>query len=433
MFKKLSLVLLALTGCAIIIFGCSSKTGEKDGKVELVYWPSSNQQEIDLAEEVVKRWNESHPDVRLIMQPLPESRSGEEVLLAAIAGGTTPDVCSNIWPGVTGQFVEAGALVAVDQFEDFETFMEDRTPRELIESFRSPDGHIYQVPWKGNPIMMQYNTKLFRDAHIGSPPQTYSEFMSAAAKLTTDLDGDGQYDRWVADPNMRAEWRERLFDFYVFYIVASGGHTLLKDGQVDFDNREAVRVFQFWAEGYQKGYFPRVSFTGDAFLQGKVAVHITGPWNIAHTEKNKPEGFEYDIAPLPVPDEYQGSQVTYGDYKNIAIFGTTKYPQQAWEFVKFMLGTDNDLRLLEICDQLPLRKALLSDTTFQDYFRRNPMMEKFAALLPHTVGVDNSPYLQEVFEAISQEYEACCIYGRKDPQQAVRDAAIRSEKILRRK
>ncbi|UCE20511.1 MAG: extracellular solute-binding protein [Gemmatimonadota bacterium] len=424
---------MALTGCAIIIFGCSSKTGEKDGKVELVYWPSSNQQEIDLAEEVVKRWNESHPDVRLIMQPLPESRSGEEVLLAAIAGGTTPDVCSNIWPGVTGQFVEAGALVAVDQFEDFETFMEDRTPRELIESFRSPDGHIYQVPWKGNPIMMQYNTKLFRDAHIGSPPQTYSEFMSAAAKLTTDLDGDGQYDRWVADPNMRAEWRERLFDFYVFYIVASGGHTLLKDGQVDFDNREAVRVFQFWAEGYQKGYFPRVSFTGDAFLQGKVAVHITGPWNIAHTEKNKPEGFEYDIAPLPVPDEYQGSQVTYGDYKNIAIFGTTKYPQQAWEFVKFMLGTDNDLRLLEICDQLPLRKALLSDTTFQDYFRRNPMMEKFAALLPHTVGVDNSPYLQEVFEAISQEYEACCIYGRKDPQQAVRDAAIRSEKILRRK
>ena len=78
-------------------------------------------------------------------------------------------------------------------------------------------------------------------------------------------------------------------------------------------------------------------------------------------------------------------------------------------------------------------RVSFSHHTFQEYFRRNPMMEKFAALLPHTVGVDNSPYLQEVFEAISQEYEACCIYGRKDPQQAIRDAAIRSETILRRK
>ena len=96
-----------------------------------------------------------------------------------------------------------------------------------------------------------------------------------------------------------------------------------------------------------------------------------------------------------------------------------------------MLGKDNDLRLLEICDQLPLRSGLLSDTNFQAYFEDNPMMEKFASLLPHTTGVDDSPYLQEVFEAISQEYEACCIYGKKDPQQAVRDAASKSNTILR--
>lgn len=422
-----------MIGCILVVLGCGNETTEKDRGIELIYWPSSNQQEIDLAEYMVKKWNETQSGIRVTMQPLPESRSGEEVLLAAIAGGTTPDICSNIWPGVTGQFVDAGALVAVDQFEDFETFMKNRTPEELVASFRSSDGHIYQVPWKGNPIMMQYNKKLFRESHIEHWPETYSDFMTAAAALTRDLNGDGQSDQWVADPNMRAEWRERLFDFYVFYIVASGGRTLLRDGQVDFDNQEAVRVFQFWAEGYRKGYFPRVSFTGDAFLQGKVAVHITGPWNIAHTEKNKPEGFEYDIAPLPVPDDYQGPRVTYGDYKNIAIFRTTRYPHQAWKFVKFMLGKENDLQLLKICDQLPLRSDLLSDTTFQTYFEDNPMMEKFASLLPHTIGVDDSPYLQEVFEAISQEYEACCIYGKKDPQQAVRDAAKKSSRIQRTK
>ena len=74
MLKKLSLVLLALAGCTIIIFGCNSQTGEKEDIVELIYWPSSNQQEIDLAEEMVKGWNETHSDIRVTMQPLPESR-----------------------------------------------------------------------------------------------------------------------------------------------------------------------------------------------------------------------------------------------------------------------------------------------------------------------------------------------------------------------
>jgi multiple sugar transport system substrate-binding protein len=423
--------LLFLT-MALIVVGCGRKTSETDGVVKIVYWPSANQQEIDLAKEVVEGWNRAHPEVQVTMQPLPEGRSSEEVLLAAIAGGTTPDICSNIWPGVTSLFVEAGALVALDQFDDFASFMEDRTPKELIDPFRAPDGHIYQVPWKGNPIMMQYNTKLFREADIDRPPKTYAEFIAAAAKLTRDLDGDGQADQWAADLNMRAEWRERLFDFYPFYIAASGGRTLLRDGKVDFNNQDAIRVFQLLGEGYRRGYFPKITFSGDAFLQGKVGMHITGPWNIAHTEKNKPEGFEYGIARLPMPDDYQGSALTYGDYKNMAIFRTTEHPSQAWEFMKFMLSKANDLRLLMVCDQLPLRKNLLSDTTFQAYFHDNPMMAEFAALLPHTVGVDNSPYLQEVFEAIGQEYEASCIYGKKSPSQAVQAAASKSEKILGR-
>lgn len=416
---------------AFIAVGCEKEASQDNDVVEIVYWPSANQQEIDLAKEMVEKWNREHPDVQVLMQPLPESRSSEEVLLAAIAGGTTPDVCSNIWPGVTSLFVDAGALVALDQLDDFDEFMEDRTPRELIEAFRSPDGHIYQVPWKGNPIMMQYNVNLFRENGIDRAPRTYSDFMDAAARLTRDLDGDGQSDQWAADLNMRAEWRERLFDFYPFYIVASGGRTLLKDGKVDFNNQEAIEVFQFWAQGYREGYFPRVTFSGDAFLQGKVGMHITGPWNIAHTEKNKPEGFEYGVAPLPTPDDHQGRTVTYGDYKAMAIFSATKHPAEAWEFAKFMLTRANDLRLLELCDQLPLRKNLLSDTVFQVYFENNPMMREFADLLPSTVGVDNSPYLQEVFEAISQEYEASCIYGKKSPADALRDAAKKSERLLR--
>ncbi len=32
----------------------------------------------------------------------------------------------------------------------------------------------------------------------------------------------------------------------------------------------------------------------------------TGPWTIAYLERNKPDGFEYDFAPIPVPNDHQG-------------------------------------------------------------------------------------------------------------------------------
>jgi multiple sugar transport system substrate-binding protein len=62
----------------------------------------------------------------------------------------------------------------------------------------------------------------------------------------------------------------------------------------------------------------------------------------------KPEGFEYDFVPLPVPDFYTGKEVwTYSDPKNIGIFQTTRHPEEAWEFVKFLLSPENDAMFLE--------------------------------------------------------------------------------------
>ena len=38
-------------------------------------------------------------------------------------------------------------------------------------------------------------------------------------------------------------------------------------------------------------------------------------------------------------------------------------------------------------------------------------------------GTDASPVLKEIFDLISQQYEACVVYGMKTPEQAINDAA----------
>lgn len=414
----------------LIFCNCEQKKSIKKGSVELTYWSSSNPLEIELAQVQVEEWNLAHPRVQVSLTPLPDDRPAEEIIQAAIENGTTPDVSSNIWPGAVPQFVETGGLVALDMFEDFMKVVGDRTPQQMIYSLRQKDGHIYQVPWKGNPIMMLYNVKLLREANIERPPQRYSEFLEAAKKLTKDKNGDGEIDQWASDINLAGDWWRRYFDFYALYIAASGGRTLLRDGKIDFNNAAAVKVFKFWADGYNQNYFSKIVFTHDVFIEGRIAFRFTGPWNVAVIEKNKPEDFEYDVVPIPVPDDHDGPVFSYRDSKDISIFSNTSYPREAWEFVKFLISKESDLRLLNVCSQIPLRKDLLTDSEFKEYFRKNTIMGKFVAQASNTRAVDSSPYLQEIFEIISQEFFNSVIQRGKSPKQAVADAARRAEKIL---
>lgn len=418
----------------ILVVSCSkdNKTFQKseDGKIRLTYWCASNTHEIKLARLLVSEWNDTHKDIRVKMQPIPASKSSEEVLLAAIAGKTTPDICSNMWSGAMDDFTSSGGLINFDRFPDFFDYIRKRVPGDLLESFRASDGQYYQLPWKTNPTMIMYNVKMFREAGVIKEPRTYSEFLEAAKKLTRDLDGDGHLDQWMCYRDINPIWWQRLFDYYPLYIAASGGKTLFDGSEIIFNNKASVNVFRFFQKLYKNGYFPITTLQGDNFILGKLATHITGPWNIAHVEKFKTEDFEYDIMPLPVPDDYEGPVYTRGDHKNISIFSTTKHPEAAWEFTKYLISPESDLKLLEICTQIPLRKNLMEDSLYESYFQENPKMRKFAEQAPYTRGVDGVSDLKEIFDGISQEYEMCAIYGVKTPEDAVRDAAKRAKVIM---
>ena len=48
------------------------------------------------------------------------------------------------------------------------------------------------------------------------------------------------------------------------------------------------------------------------------------------------------------------------------------------------------------------------------------MMVPFAKQIPYVKGVDNCEVIVEVLDIISQEYEACVVYGKKTPEKAIR-------------
>jgi multiple sugar transport system substrate-binding protein len=266
----------------------------------ITFWPSSNPEEIAFATQVVADWNAANPDIQVRMQPLPASRSTEEVLLAAIAARTTPDVAANIYPGAISQFVDAGGLYEHDTLEDFLPFMTERSGADVLRLYTHPSGHVYQIPWKANPVMFAYNVTLLAEAGI-EPEQlaTYSGFLAAARTVHEHWGGT----KHLYAPTVDVTWWQRFFDFYTLYIAASGGRTLLDDeGRVIFDGEAGQEVFEFLSTLFREGLAPKGQTAQNRFFGGTALVEQAGPFTMPFYERNAPEGFAFALIPPPVPD-----------------------------------------------------------------------------------------------------------------------------------
>ena len=407
---------------SFIIASCGSDSRNRNANI--IYWSSNNTEEVEFARYIVDKWNRINPTENIMFQPVPEGQSSEEIILAAVVGKTTPDIYSNMWEGDVEAYAQSGVLVALDTLDGFMEFLQERCDSTVIAEVTSLDGHIYQVPWKINPIMMLYNKNIINSLGLNKAPVTYSEFFDASKKFQKDLNGDGYVDRWFGYAEVIVTWWQRFFDFYPLYLAASNGGALVANNKAVFNNEAAIKVFEFLRELYKQNYFSkeRLSARQDVFLDGVIATRFTGPWEISHSEKFKPAGFDYDFQPMPVPDNHVGPAFTYGDPKNIVIFKTSPNPKVVWEFLKFALSEENDLKFLEITNQLPRRKNLDINPKCTGYFNINPMMKVFAKQAKYVKGTDQSPVLKEVFDLISVEYEACVVYGIKTPREALNDA-----------
>ncbi|MEO6221335.1 MAG: extracellular solute-binding protein [Ginsengibacter sp.] len=415
----------------IIFFLISACKRGKEKNNELLFWCSNNNQEIKLCTNITAAWNRNNAAKHVHMQPIPEGQSSEEVILAAVVGKTTPDIYANMWQGNVEMYASAHVLIPLDTIKGFLEFMYERCDTAVIREITSSDGHIYQVPWKVNPIMTIYNKDLFAATGINDLPRTYSAYLHAAEKFKVNNAGSLKQKRFGYTA-VKPIWYEMRFNFYPLYLAASNGSHLIENNKAAFNNKYAIGVFRFLQSLYANNYFSKESATAseDIFVAQSIATKWTGPWEIPYLNNIPNLLFKYDYYEEIVPDDYEGPVYTYADPKNIVMFNTCKNPQQAWEFISTIINKEGDLQLLKTTGQFPRRKNLLTDAYYSSFLKANPMLLPFVKQLPYVKGDDNSEVIVEVLDIISQEYEACVVYGKKTPEKAIADAAAAVNVLL---
>lgn len=414
--RVLSVATVAVLGSSLAACGggtSSSASSALTAKGPIKIWYSNNEFEVKWGKEMVASWNAAHPDQKIDAQEIPAGKSSEETIGAAITAGTTPCLVFNTAPVAVPQFQKQGGLVALDSFPDGAQYIKDRTG-DLANQYKSDDGKTYQLPWKSNPVVLFYNKDVFKKAGLDADnPKlaTQSEFLDTARTLVKS--GATKNAVW---PSPASDYFQSWFDFYPFYAASTDGTQLIKDGKATFDTDAGKQVAKTFQTLYKENLASKEVYQGDAFVEGKSAMALAGPWAIA-SYKDK---VNFGVVPIP------GTQATdkgstFSDAKNIAMYSSCKNQGTAWEVLKFATSKDEDGKLLSETGQMPMRKDLT--TTYADYFAANPLYKEFADQAGRTVEVPNVTNAVQIWQTFRDAWNKSVIFGNQSIDDAFKGAA----------
>jgi raffinose/stachyose/melibiose transport system substrate-binding protein len=200
-------------------------------------------------------------------------------LRTELLGGKGPDVW-RIWGGQIGAPF-AKAKQALDLAPYYSKFgWDSRINTAAIEGMTF-DGMKTGVPFVTLGIGAWYNKSLFAKAGVSGPPTTYAELEAINDKLVavgvTPLATGGKYGWHIM----------RLYEYLLEHTAGPELHDKLLTGEESWDRPEVVESFALFKKWQDKKWVPQGALGLDpadiepAYVQGKTAYTITGPWTEA--------------------------------------------------------------------------------------------------------------------------------------------------------
>ncbi|MES2093245.1 MAG: extracellular solute-binding protein [Actinomycetota bacterium] len=410
---------LALTACS-----GGAGTSSTSGTGPITIWYSNNEQEVAWGKQLVTAWNADNPKEQIKGQEIPAGKSSEEVIGAAIAAGNAPCLIYNTAPSAVGQFEKQGGLVDISKISGGAAYIEARSGKAAAQ-YQNSAGDYFQMPWKSNPVVIFYNKDMFAKAGLDADNpklSTYSDFLDTSKKLV-----DAGVAKVAIQPAPTSEFFQTQFDFYPLYAAATGGKQIVANNKATFADQAGYDVAEFWQTMYADKLSSSEQFTGDSFAAGNSAMAIVGPWAVSVYKDVK-----WGSVPVPTKDGIAADKTwTFSDAKNIGLYSACKNQGTAWKVLKFSTSTAQDQKLLEMTGQMPLRQNL--QTTYADYFAKNPAYQAFGDQASRTVEVPPGPNTVEILQTFRNAWTKTVVSGSGDVKAALTGAAAKIDTIAKQK
>jgi multiple sugar transport system substrate-binding protein len=377
--------LLAVIGLMIIasmvLVACGGAGGNaaSSGPVEVRWFvglgTGTDPAQVAVQEEVVKDFNASQSDVKLVLEIVPND-AARDTLSTQIASGAGPDIVGPVgWGGSNAFYGQWLDITPQIESSGFDTSVFDPA---LLEFYQTEEGQV-GLPFAVFPGAMFFIPTMFDEAGLAYPPQTYGEkyvldgaevdwnwetITEVAKRLTIDVNGlnstEEGFDRTqIVQVGYSAQWQHPN-SVATFYDGAAKIYS--GDAKGEYESTIPAGWKEAW-QWYYDGMYGEQPFiptgplagspefgTGNVFNSGKAAMGLTQTWYTCCLGDFAKAGneFQLGIQPMGADGEVNG-RIDADTYR---IWKGTKNPDQAFQALAYLITTGGD-KLLPTYGAMP--------------------------------------------------------------------------------
>jgi multiple sugar transport system substrate-binding protein len=410
---------LALGAMATIAVACTGSSASA-GESELRVWAFGAEGEA-LAP-MVSEFERANPGVHVRIQQIPWTAAHEK-LLTAFVGGALPDVAQlgNTW---IPEFAALDALAPLDSLVAGDSLAIPRADYfPGVWATNVVDGVLYGVPWYVDTRVLFFRTDLLRRAGVSSPPTTWQELRDAAVRVKR-IQPAGAFPLLMP----LDEWAQP-----VIFGLQQGAPLLADHGtRGDFRDPRFRRGFAFYVGLFADGLAPalantQISNVYQEFEAGRVAMYITGPWNVGQFRARLPDSLQesWDTAPLPGPDS---GGVSLAGGSSMVIMRRSPNRALAWRFVAFVSDAARQARFYEKTGDLPARRSAWATAALA----HDPKLAAFRVQLGRVVPTPAVPEWELIASRVASAAERAA-RGRQTVDQALASLDAEVDAILEKR
>ncbi|GIE88739.1 ABC transporter substrate-binding protein [Actinoplanes regularis] len=345
MKKKLLGVLmtsaLALTACSSssdggdeVAAGASSCAPASGGPVTLTFtsW-------IPKIEEVVKVWNDAHPEIQVKVQTGPNGNGGTyQNFFNQLKAGNAPDLGQIEYDALPSFRVQDGLtnLAACKPVTDAKDRFIDWTWNQV--SFGEKDA-VYGVPQDSGPMALFYRKDLFEKAGI-PVPATWEEYAAAAVKVR-------------AAGGYITNFSQSDINQFAGLAWQAGGRWFSNDGTkwtVNLQDEATTKVANYWQDLIAKKLVsavpPWTTEWDSAYNKGQAWTWVSAVWGANSISSGAPDtSGKWAVAPMP---QWTAGGKVAGNWggSSTAVFKGSKHPYEAAQFAIWLNTSQEALTLL---------------------------------------------------------------------------------------
>ena len=426
---------LAAAAAAVLFLGaCTGGSGDDDGKdaaagydpaaaVTLTWWTGQTSEAETVAEKLAEQYHAAHPNVTIKTSAgAPTTDDLLTKLSAGFAGGSYPDISYAFgnWAGDLGASGKTQDLTAYVAEPSFGWSEIPAAAREVATA----NGKVIGIPALVDNLALIYNKKLFDDAGLAYPTDSWSwDDFRAAAKKLTDPATNTYGTAYSVSGSEDTTW-------HLWPLLWQHGGKILDGTKPAFNSDAgvaALETLRAMAVDDKSMYLDQTDEKyGPLFNSGHVAMMLSGPWSLLDIKGAK---LSYGVSSLP---GYNGDHQTVSGPDLWVLFNhdDANRAGAARDFIKWLTSAQTDAKWNLAVGNLPLRSTEKDTPEFAAYVKEYPGGQKFFENLANAKQARPTAAGYEVLSRNVGDAIAKVLQGAATPQAALDDAAKKSADAL---